>query len=118
MRSSFFQCEIYNLPMKLVSLRLKDVPIPAAIRDGSLRKIRFRGRLRQLRDRPDFGPLQRSIRRLAIEPLKSRNAHSGIYEYVVYFLWSEDDDVRLCKTFMPRCPCQEQPEATISGARA
>src|SRR6266705_7208560 len=115
MCSCFFQREIHNLPMKLARLRLKDVPIPAAIRDGSLRKIRLRGRLRQLRDWPDFGPLQWSIRRLAVEPLKSRNAHSGIYQYIVNFLRSDDDDVRLCNSLMPRRQCQENPEATISG---
>src|ERR1700687_123293 len=115
MRSSFFQCEVHNLPLKLARLRFKDVPIPAAIRDGALRKIRLRGRLRQLRDWPHFGPLQCSIRRLAVEPLKSRNAHSGIYKYVVNFLRSDDDDVRLCNSLMPCCQCQENPEATISG---
>src|SRR6266849_2793912 len=115
MRSSFFQCDIYNLPMKLARLRLKDVPIPAAIRDGALRKIRFRGRLRQLRDGPGFGPLQWRIRRLAVEPLKSRNAHSGIYQYVVNFFRSDDDDVRLCNSLIPRRQCQKNPETTISG---
>ena len=79
--------------MKLARLRLKDVPIPAAVRDGALRKIRLRGRLRQLRDGPDFGPLQWRIRRLAAEPLKSRNAHSGIYQHVVNFFRPDDDDV-------------------------
>src|SRR5260370_2976717 len=99
MRWSFFQCEIYNLPMKLARLRLKDVPIPAAIRDGSLRKIRLRWRLRQLRDRPDFGPFRWRIRRLAVKPLKSRNAHSRLYNLAVNFLWSDTDYSQLCHTF-------------------
>src|SRR5260370_3195684 len=115
MRSSLSQWEIYKLQMKLARLRLKDVPIPTAIRDGALRKIRLRGRLRQLRDWPEFGPLQWRIRRLAVEPLKSRNAHSGIYQYVVNFFRSDDDDVRLCNSLMRCCQGQQNPEATISG---
>src|SRR2546425_3889401 len=91
MRPRLFQGEIHNLPVKLARLRLKDIPIPAAIRDRSIRKIRLRGRLRQLRNWPDFGPLQGRIWLLPVESLKRGNTHSRIYERLVDFFWANHD---------------------------
>src|SRR2546425_9627841 len=93
MRPRLFQGEVHNLPVKLARLRLKDVPIPAAIRDRSIRKIRRRGRLRQLCNGPDFGPLQRRIWPLPVESLKRGYANTRIYKHVVDFFWANHDDV-------------------------
>src|SRR5713226_5668131 len=70
MRPRFFQGQIENFPPKLAGLRLNGIPIPAAVSDRRFWKVRFCGRLRNLRNRSHLRPLQWRICGLTVESLK------------------------------------------------
>ena len=78
MRARFFNGEVNNRPVIFSARWFQNLPIPTAIRNGRIRKIRLRSRFRQFFLGANLGPLQWRVRFLAVESLKSRDPHSGV----------------------------------------
>ena len=96
MRPRFFESEINDVPADLSLLRFERIPVPAEISNRSIRKIGLRGRLRQLRDRAHFRPLQRRIGRLSIESVEGCDSHIWIDQHVIDGNRAHDHSVALC----------------------
>ncbi len=79
----FLESRIDNLPADAIGSRLKFIPEPTAVSNGSLWKNRSRSRLRLFCRWTFLRPTETLIQRLTVEPLKGRDAHARINEYLI-----------------------------------